>query len=55
MINEEPSAKRSKIQTISESLIDNDSPRKEYRNLYNINEKDQQTTRETQETRRCKC
>ena len=39
-MGEESFTKRSKIQTISGNLVDDDSPRKGYKNLYNINKRD---------------
>ena len=54
-MGKEFSTKRSRIQTVSRNPIDNNSPKKGYKSLYNIDKRDQQITREIQETRRYKC
>ena len=40
-MGEKPSTERSKIQTINKNPVDDNNLRKKYKNLYNINKKDQ--------------
>ena len=54
-MGKESSTERSGIQTINKNPIDNNNLRKKYKNLYNIDKRDQQIIKKTQKIKKCKC